>query len=160
MILWKPGEYGKIYFSQLYPHFKECHVHDWSTIVYSTETTGAIRRRVEEPPVTGGQIPPHAHVEVDGHDPIHPDDHGLPEHEDINLPDEDANDSGEQDDDDDDGDDDDDDADDDDGIMILQRLSGGQPPARPPYPSPSIPQVVSVPNQRQPQVDNSDETID
>ena len=62
--------------------------------------------------MTGGQIPPHAHVEVDGHDPIHPDDHGLPEHEDINLPDEGANDSGEQDDDD----------DDDDGIMILQRV--------------------------------------
>ena len=42
MILWKPGEYGKIYFlfmSQLYPHFKECHVHDWSTIAFSTETT-------------------------------------------------------------------------------------------------------------------------
>ena len=59
MIIWKPGEYGKIYFmfmSQLYPHYKEFHVHNWSMIVYSTETSGAIRRRVDNPPVTGGQI--------------------------------------------------------------------------------------------------------
>ena len=69
-------------------------------IVYSTETTGAIRRRVENAPVTGGQIPPHAPVEVDGHDPIHPDEHGPPLHEDVQFPDEDVDDSGEQGDDD------------------------------------------------------------
>ena len=90
MILWKPGEYAdaKIYFmfmSQLYPHYEEFHVHDWSMIVYSTDTTKAIRRRVEEPPMTGGQVPPHAPVGVDGNDPIHPDDHGPPEHDHINL---------------------------------------------------------------------------
>ena len=45
MILWEPGEYGKIYFmfmSQLYPHYKEFHVHNWSIFVFSTETTSAI----------------------------------------------------------------------------------------------------------------------
>ena len=84
--------------SQLYPHYKEFHVHNWNMIVYSTETTGAIRRRAENPPVTGGQIPPHAPVEVDGHDPIHPDDHGPPAHDDVEFPDEDVDDSGEQDD--------------------------------------------------------------
>ena len=68
---------------QLYPRYKDFHVHNESMIVYSTKTTGAIRRRrVEEPPVTGGQVPPHAPVEVDGHDPIHPDDHGPPVHDD------------------------------------------------------------------------------
>ena len=67
-------------------------------IVYSTETTGAIRRRVEEPPVTGGQVPPRAPVEVDGHDPFHRDDHGPPERDDIDLPNDDVDDSGEQDD--------------------------------------------------------------
>ena len=58
VIIWKPGEYGKIYFrfmSQLYPHYKEFHVPNWSMIVYSTETTGAIRRRVENPPGTGAR---------------------------------------------------------------------------------------------------------
>ena len=93
MILWKPGEYGRIYFmfmSQLYPRYKEFHVHNWSMIVYSTETTGAIRRRVENPPVTGGQIPPHPPVEGDGHDPIHPDDHGPPVHDDVEFPNEDV----------------------------------------------------------------------
>ena len=32
----KPGEYGRIYFmfmSQLYPHHKEFHIHNWSMIV-------------------------------------------------------------------------------------------------------------------------------
>ena len=37
---------------------------------------------------------------VDGHDPIHPDDHGPPVHEDVDFPNEDVDDSGEQDDDD------------------------------------------------------------
>ena len=151
MIIWKPGEYGNIYFmfmSQLYPHYKEFHVHNWSMIVYSTETTGAIRRRVDNPPVTGGQIPPHAPVEVDGHDPIHPDDHGPPVHEDIDFPNEDVDDSGEQ--------------DDDEGMNDppTDQPSGGQPPMFPPYPPPSYPPVVNVPVQPQPQFDNPDETIE
>ena len=151
MIIWKPGEYGKIYFmfmSQLYPHYKEFHVHNWSMIVYSTETTGAIRRRVDNPPVTGGQIPPHAPVEVDGHDPIHPDDHGPPVHEDIDFPSEDVDDSGEQ--------------DDDEGMNDppADQPSSGQPPMFPPYPPPSYPPVVNVPVQPQPQFDNPDETIE
>ena len=65
-------------------------------IVFSTETTGAIRRRVEEPPVTGGQVPPHAPVEVDQHDPIHPDDHGPAGHDGIDLTNEDVDDSGDR----------------------------------------------------------------
>ena len=149
MIIWKPGEYGRIYFmfmSQLYPHYKEFHVHNWSMFVYSTETSGAIRRRVDSPPVTGGQIPPHAPVEVDGHDPIHPDDHGPPVHEDIDFPNEDVDDSGEQ--------------DDDEGMNDppADQPSGGQPPMFPPYPPPSYPPVVNVPVQPQPQFDNPDET--
>ena len=151
MIIWKPGEYGRIYFmfmSQLYPHYKEFHVHNWSMIVYSTETTGAIKRRVDNPPMTGGQIPPHAPVEVDGHDPIHPDDHGPPVHEDIDFPNEDVDDSGEQ--------------DDDEGMNDppTDQPSGGQPPMFPPYPPPSYPPVVNVPVQPQPQFDNPDETIE
>ena len=151
MILWKPGEYGKVYFmfmSQLYPHYKEFHVHIWNMIVYSTETTGAIRRRVENPPHTGGQIPPHAPVEVDGHDPIHPDDHGPPLHDDVEFPNEDVDDSGEH--------------DDDEGMndSPTDPPSGGQPPAFPPYPPPSNPPVANVPVQSQPQFDNPDETIE
>ena len=131
MLLWKPGEYGRIYFmfmSQLYPHYKEFHVDNWSMIVYSTETTGAIRRRTETPPETGGQVPPHAPVEVDGHDPIHPDDHGPPVHDDVEFPDEDLNDSGEQPD---EGMDD----------PSVDQPSGGQPPMFPPFPPPSNPPV-------------------
>ena len=43
MIPWKPGAYGKVYcmfMSQLYPHCKEFHVHDWRMIAHPTETTG------------------------------------------------------------------------------------------------------------------------
>ena len=50
--------------------------------------------------MTGGQIPPDAPVEKDGHDPIHPDDRGPPVHDDIDIPREDVADSGEHDDDD------------------------------------------------------------
>ena len=151
MILWKPGEYGRIYFmfmSQLYPHYNEFHVHNWSMIVYSAETTGAIRKRVDNPPVTGGQISPHAPVEVDGHDPIHPDDHGPPVHDDVEFPNEDVDDSGEQ--------------DDDYGMNDppADPPSGGQPPMFSPYPPPSNPPVVNVPVQPQPQFDNPDETIE
>ena len=151
MILWMPGEYGKIYFmfmSQLYAHYKEFHVHNWSMIVFSTETAGAIRRRVENPPVTGGQIPPHAPVEVDGHDPIHPDDRGPPLHDDVDFPNEDVDDSGEQ--------------DDDEGMNDppTDPPSGGQPPAFPPYPPPSNPPALNVPLQPQPQFDNPDEAVE
>ena len=98
--------------------------------------------------MTGGQIPPHAPVEVDGHDPIHPDDHGPPVHEDIDFPNEDVNDSGEQ--------------DDDEGMNDppADQPSGGQPPMFPPYPPPSYPPVVNVPVQPQSQFDNPDETIE
>ena len=118
-------------------------------IVYSTETTGAIRRRVEEPPVTGGQVPPHAPVEVDRHDPFHPDDHGPHEHDDIDLPNDDVDDSGEQD-------------DNDDGMNDPppDPPSGGQPLAFPPYPPLSNPPVVNVLVQPQPQFNNPDETIE
>ena len=98
--------------------------------------------------MTGGQIPPHAPVEVDGHDPIHPDDHGPPVHDDVEFPNEDVDDSGEQ--------------DDDDGMNDppADQPSGGQPPMFPPYPPPSYPPVVNVPVQPQPQFDNPDETIE
>ena len=79
--LGKPREYGKVYFmfmSHLYPHYKEIHAHDLSMIVYSIGTTGARRRRTEDPPVTGGQVPPHAPVGVDGVGPVHPDAYGPP----------------------------------------------------------------------------------
>ena len=98
--------------------------------------------------MTGGQIPPHAPVEVDGRDPIHPDDHGPPLHDDVEFPNEDVDDSGEK--------------DDDDGMNDppTDPPSGGQPPAFPPYPPPSNPPVVNVPVQPQPQFDNPDETIE
>ena len=40
-----------------------------SMIVFSGEVTGAIKRRVEDPPAQG-------HLPPDGDDPIHPDQHG------------------------------------------------------------------------------------
>ena len=55
--------------SQLYPHHEQFKIHEWIMIVFSRETTGAIKRRVEDPP-TQGSTPP------DGDDPIHPDQHG------------------------------------------------------------------------------------
>ena len=97
--------------------------------------------------MTGGQIPPHAPVEVHGHDPIHPDDHGPPVHDDVEFPNEDVDDSLEQ--------------DDDYGMNDppTDPPSGGQPPTFPPYPPPSNLPVVNVPVQPQPQFDNPDETI-
>ena len=136
-ILWTPGEYGKVYFmllSQLYPHYKELHIHDWSMTVFSTETTGAIRRPVENPPpVTGGQVPPHAPLGLDGNDPIHPDFYGPPGHDDINIHDGDIDDSGAQ------------DAVEDDGMIDPppDPPSGDQPHSFPPHP-PSQPPVVTV----------------
>ena len=79
MIIWKPGDYDHVYFmfmSQLYPHHELFKIHDLSMIVFSCETTGAMKRRVPDSPAQGN-VPP------DGNDPIHPDQHGgdlLPEH--------------------------------------------------------------------------------
>ena len=64
-----------MFMSQLYPHHELFKIHDWSMIVFSGETTGAIKRRVPDSPAQGNMPP-------DGHDPIHPDQHGgdlLPE---------------------------------------------------------------------------------
>ena len=72
LLIWKPGDYDHVYFmfvSQLYPHHEQYKIHEWSMIVFSRETTGAIKRRVEDPPVQGGTPP-------NGDDPIHPDQHG------------------------------------------------------------------------------------
>ena len=69
---WKPGDYDHVYFmfvSQLYPHHEQFKIHEWSMIVFSRETTGAIKRRVENPP-SSSSTPPN------GDDPIHPDQHG------------------------------------------------------------------------------------
>ena len=67
LLIWKPGGYDHVYFmfvSQLYPHHEQFKIHEWIMIVFSRETTGAIKRRVEDPP-TQGSTPP------DGDDPIH-----------------------------------------------------------------------------------------
>ena len=72
LLIWKPGDYDHVYFmfvSQLYPHHEQFHIHDWSMIVFSREMTGAIKRRVVDPP-TQGVTPPN------DDDPIHPDQHG------------------------------------------------------------------------------------
>ena len=85
LIIWKPGDYDHVYFmfmSQLYPHHEHFKIHDWSMIVFSRETTGAIKRRVTDPPAQGNMPP-------DEDDPMHPDQHGgdLPP-EDIPIGDE------------------------------------------------------------------------
>ena len=72
LLIWKPGDYDHVYFmfvSQLYPHHEQFKIHEWSMIVFSRETTGAIKRRVEDPP-SSSSTPPN------GDDPIHPDQHG------------------------------------------------------------------------------------
>ena len=71
LIIWKPGDYDHVYFmfaSQLYPHHEQFRIHDWSMIVYSHERTGAIKRRVEDPPPVG--------VDPPNPDDAHPDQHG------------------------------------------------------------------------------------
>eukprot|EP00439_Symbiodinium_sp_Y106_P036560 s6218_g4.t1 len=72
LLIWKPGDYDHVYFmfvSQLYPHHEQFKIHEWSMIVFSRETTGAIKRRVEDPP-SSSSTPPN------GDDHIHPDQHG------------------------------------------------------------------------------------
>ena len=47
LLIWKPGDYVHVYsmfVSQLYPHHEQFHIHDWSTIAFSREMTGAIKR--------------------------------------------------------------------------------------------------------------------
>ena len=77
LLIWKPDDYDHVYFmfvSQLYPHHEQFHIHDWSMIVFSREMTGAIKRRVVDPP-TQGSTPPAPTAPTDD-DPIHPDQHG------------------------------------------------------------------------------------
>ena len=71
-----------MFVSELYPHHEHFKIHDWSMIVFSSETFGAIKRRVTDPPAHGN-VPP------DEDDPMHPDQHGgdLPP-EDIPIGDE------------------------------------------------------------------------
>ena len=73
LIIWKPGGFDHVYFmfvSQLYSHHEHSKIHDWSMIVLSRESTGAIKRRVADPPAHGN-VPP------DEDDPMHPDQHGA-----------------------------------------------------------------------------------
>ena len=72
LIIWKSGDYDHVYFmcmSHLYPHHEHFKTHDWSMIVFSRETTGAIKRRAADPPAQGN-VPP------DEGDPMQPDQHG------------------------------------------------------------------------------------
>ena len=72
LLIWKPGDYDHVCFmfvSQLYPHHEQFHIHEWSMIVFSREMTGAIKRRVEDPPAQGSTPP-------NDDDPFHPDQHG------------------------------------------------------------------------------------
>ena len=71
-----------MFMSQLYPHHEHVKIPDWSMVVFSHETTGAIKRRVTDPPAPGN-VPPGED------DPMHPDQHGghLPP-EDIPIGDE------------------------------------------------------------------------
>ena len=85
--------YHRIFFmftSQLNPHYKEFQVNKWSIIAFSTETSGAIRRTTVDPPVSPGIVPPHPPVGANGNDPIHPDDYGPPQDDDIDMSHEDA----------------------------------------------------------------------
>ena len=59
-----------MFVSQLYPHHEQFKIHDWSMIVFSRETTGAIKKREGEPPAQGN-VPP------SGDDPVHPHQHGY-----------------------------------------------------------------------------------
>ena len=154
ILLWNPGSYHRIFFmfmSQLYPHYKEFQVNKWNIIAFSTETSGAIRRTTVGPPVNNEVVPPHPPVGADGNDPIHPDDHGPPPKDDVNMPPDGANDSGEQDDSDFDMDD-----------PHVNPPPGGQPPF-PPQPPPSMPPStpeVQFPTAQPSPFSNPDETIE
>ena len=154
ILLWNPGSYHRIFFmfmSQLYPHYKEFQVNKWNIIAFSTETSGAIRRTTVGPPVNNEVVPPHPPVGADGNDPIHPDDHGPPPKDDVNMPPDGVNDSGEQDDSDFDMDD-----------PHVNSPPGGQPPF-PPQPPPSMPPLtpeVQFPTAQPSPFSNPDETIE
>ena len=154
ILLWNPGSYHRIFFmfmSQLYPHYKEFQVNKWNIIAFSTETSGAIRRTTVGPPVNNEVVPPHPPVGADGNDPIHPDDHGPPPKDDVNMPPDGANDSGEQDDSDFDMDD-----------PHVNPPPGGQQPF-PPNPPPSMPPStpeVQFPTAQSSPFSNPDETIE
>ena len=154
ILLWNPGSHHRIFFmfmSQLYPHYKEFQVNKWNIIAFSTETSGAIRRTTVGPPVNNEVVPPHPPVGADGNDPIHPDDHGPPPKDDVNMPPDGANDSGEQDDSDFDMDD-----------PHVNPPPGGQPPF-PPNPPPSMPPStpeVQFPTAQPSPFSNPDETIE
>ena len=154
ILLWNPGSYHRIFFmfmSQLYPHYKEFQVNKWNIIAFSTETSGAIRRTTVGPPVNNEVVPPHPPVGADGNDPIHPDDHGPPPKDDVNMPPDGVNDSGEQDDSDFDMDD-----------PHVNSPPGGQPPF-PPQPPPSMPPStpeVKFPTAQPSPFSNPDETIE
>ena len=154
ILLWNPGSHHRIFFmfmSQLYPHYKEFQVNKWNIIAFSTETSGAIRRTTVGPPVNNEVVPPHPPVGADGNDPIHPDDHGPPPKDDVNMPPDGVNDSGEQDDSDFDMDD-----------PHVNSPPGGQPPS-PPNPPPSMPPStpeVQFPTAQPSPFSNPDETIE
>ena len=154
ILLWNPGSHHRIFFmfmSQLYPHYKEFQVNKWNIIAFSTETSGAIRRTTFGPPVNNEVVPPHPPVGADGNDPIHPDDHGPPPKDDVNMPPDGVNDSGEQDDSDFDMDD-----------PHVNSPPGGQPPF-PPQPPPSMPPStpeVQFPTAQPSPFSNPDETIE
>ena len=160
LLIWKPGGYDHVYFMlvpQLYPHHEQFHIHDWSMIVFSREMTGAIRRKVVDPP-TQGHAPPN------DDDPIHPDQHGdAPQNNDNDMlsgdePDDPLDDDNQPDyntgpDPDDDDDDDDDDQeyiipdddgpppDDDLGMPGIQDSGETNPQGSPstPFPNPDVP---------------------
>ena len=150
ILLWNPGSHHRTFFmfmSQLYPHYKEFQVNKWNIIAFSTETSGAIRRTTVGPPVNNEHPP----VGADGNDPIHPDDHGPPPEDDVNMPPDGANGSGEQDDSDFDMDD-----------PHVNPPPGGQPPF-PPQPPPSMPPStpeVQFPTAQPSPFSNPDETIE
>ena len=154
ILLWNPGSHHRIFFmfmSQLYPHYKEFQVNKWNIIAFSTETSGAIRRTTVGPPVNNEVVPPHPPVGADGNDPLHPDDHGPPPEDDVNMPPDGVNDSGEQDDSDFDMDD-----------PHMNPPPGGQPPF-PPQPPPSMPPStpeVQFPTAQPSPFSNPDETIE
>ena len=154
ILLWNPGSHHRIFFmfmSELYPHYKEFQVNKWNIIAFSTETSGAIRRTTVGPPVNNEVVPPHPPVGADGNDTIHPDDHGPPPEDDVNMPPDGVNDSGEQDDSDFDMDD-----------PHVNPPPGGQPPF-PPQPPPSMPPStpeVQFPTAQPSPFSNPDETIE
>ena len=71
ILIWKPGGYDHVYFmfmSQLYSHHEHFKIHDWSMIVFSLETTVAIKRRVND-------LPAHGNVPPDQDTPMYPGQH-------------------------------------------------------------------------------------